>query len=297
VTRILAGADFSAESDLAVLHAAELARHKGARLLLAHVMSLPGDLLGDSSYDPFFRAQGGGAEFGIDHRNQAGDMLQATSARCQALGVETESVLVDDNPSDGLARIADELAADLLVVGTHGRTGLKRFLLGSVAERAVRLARVNTLVARGPIEDGGTYRRILVATDFSTSSEAALTAALAIAPPDAQIELVHCWQTPTLPAGLAVDPVRDEVASKVTSRGRQLAAEHGGRLTFVAIEGSPADGICRHAEEQGCDLIVTGSHGHRGVRRWLLGSVTEAVVRHAPCSVLVAHPPAPDGAA
>jgi nucleotide-binding universal stress UspA family protein len=297
--RILVGVDFSPESDIAVLHAAELARSRSARLILAHVVSLPSDLLADSSYDPLFRAQGGAAELGVEHRNQSDDLLQATAGRCQTLGIDTEAVLVDDNPSDGLARIADEVGADLLVVGTHGRTGLKRFLLGSVAERAARLARVHTLIARGPIEEGGSYHRVMVASDFSAASDAAMAAALSIAPPDGRIEVVHCWQTPALPTGALMERMRDDIRQAVQKRGEQWIASHGrGRVTFVPVEASAADGVLRRTEERGCDLIVTGSHGRRGARRWLLGSVTETIVRHAPCSVLIVHPPGgADGAA
>jgi nucleotide-binding universal stress UspA family protein len=298
LARILVGVDFSPESDTAILHAAELARQRGARLLLAHVMALPADLLGDSSYDPLFRAQQSSVDLGTEHRNQATDLLLAIEARCQAIGVETEVVLVDDNPSDGLARIADELGADLLVVGTHGRTGLRRFLLGSVAERTVRLARVNTMVARGPVVEGKMYERVLVATDFSASADVALTSAVALAPPTASIEVVHLWQTPMMPTGAPIDPMRDEIERRVAERGERLMqGQNRARVRFVALEGSAAEGIRRHAEESGCDLIVIGSHGRRGVRRWLLGSVAEAVVRHASCAVLVVHPPEPDGAA
>ncbi|HTE50518.1 MAG TPA: universal stress protein [Kofleriaceae bacterium] len=290
--RILIAVDFSSESDIAVLHAVELARQDGARVILVHVSALPTDLLADSSYDPIFRAQGSGAEFATDHRRQAADMLQATETRCQALGVEAESVLVDDNPSDGLARIADELRADLLVLGTHGRTGLKRFLLGSVAERTVRLARVNTLVARGAIEEGAAYRRILVATDFSPSADAALATAMALASPEARIEVVHCWETPSMPSGLPATPLRAELELAVLQRGERMLAQHqGAKLRFVPVESTPAEGIRYRAEETAADLIVTGSHGRRGARRLLLGSVTESIVRHAPCSVLVVRGP------
>ena len=294
--RIMVGVDFSSESESAVLHAAQVARQKNARLILAHVLPLPADLVEDSSYDPFFRAQEAATELGTRHRNEAGDLLLATAARCEALGVQCETLLIDDNPSDGLARAADEVGADLLVVGTQGRTGLKRFLLGSVAERTVRLASVNTLVARGPIEEVSGYRRIMVATDFSAASDAALAVALAIATPDARIEAVHAWLTRATPTGVTVAPVRDELERAVVKRGERFLQDRAGaspRVSFVPLEASAADGICRRAEQDGTDLIVAGSHGRRGVRRLLLGSVAETVVRHAPCSVLVVHPLAP----
>ncbi|HKE14588.1 MAG TPA: universal stress protein [Kofleriaceae bacterium] len=299
--RILVGVDFSPESEKAVMHAAQLARQKGARLILAHVVALPADVVEDSSYDPIFRAQVASAELGVMHRSQAGDLLQEIASRCEALGVQSESLLVDDNASDGLARIAEDMAADLLVVGTHGRTGLKRFLLGSVAERAVRLAEVHSLVARGDLADGRGYQRILVASDFSPASRSALAMALAIAPAGAAVEVVHCWQTPVAPTGIEAEPMRGELERAVAQSGERLLAQMDPddrpRLRFASIESSAAEGIRRRAEEEGCDLIVTGSHGRRGVRRWLLGSVTETIIRHAPCSVLVVRPSAGQSAA
>lgn len=290
--RILVGIDFSPESDLALAHTLELARTSGARVILAHVLPLPGELVDDSSYDPLFRAQIG-PQLGTAPREQATQLLQDTAARCSDSGVEMESVLVDDNPSDGLARAADELAVDLMVVGTHGRTGLKRFLLGSVAERAVRLARVNALVARPPAPQGEGYRRILVATDFSPAAGEALATALAIAPPDVTVEVVHCWQTPVVNDGMPIEPMRDQLGAAVAQRGNRLVTQHPSarqRLEFTPVESSPAEGLRARAEERKADLIVIGSHGRRGVSRFLLGSVAETVVRHAPCSVLVVHP-------
>lgn len=289
--RILVGVDFSPEAEAALAHATQLAQQMSARLILAHIVPLPTEVVEDSTYDPIFRAQIASADLGALHRTQSADLLQDLASRCGQLGLEVESVLVDDNPSDGLARVADEMGADLLVVGTHGRTGLKRVLLGSVAERAVRLAHVNALVARGAVGDEG-YQRVLVASDFSSSARAALDMALAVAPERARIEVVHCWQAPVAPAGVPVDPMREELARAVSESGERLLAgrpELRKRVRFVALESSAAEGIRRRAEEEGCDLIVTGSHGRRGVRRWLLGSVTETIIRHAPCSVLVVH--------
>ena len=291
VQRIVVGVDFSPESEVALTQATQLAKQESARLILAHVLALPTEVVEDSTYDPIFRAQISSADLGALHRTQSADLLQDLASSCEQAGLEVESVLVDDNPSDGLARIAGEMGADLLVVGTHGRTGLKRFLLGSVAERAVRLVQVNALVARGAVGEQG-YQRVLVASDFSASARAALDMALAVAPEQARIEVVHCWQAPVAPTGVPVDRRREELERAVAESGERLLAsrpELRKRVRFVALESSPAEGIRRRAEEEGCDLIVTGSHGRRGVRRWLLGSVTETIIRHAPCSVLVVH--------
>jgi nucleotide-binding universal stress UspA family protein len=297
IARVLVGIDFSPESDTALSHAVVLARHIGAQIALAHVIPLPTDLIEDSAYDPLFRANILSAELTAERRVDAKSVLMDVTGRCRELGVDCEPLVIDDNPSDGLARAAEQAGAGLIVVGTHGRTGIKRILLGSVAERTVRLAACHTLVARGPIDPERGYRRILVATDFSPHAESALDVALAIGHQDAPIEVIHCWQPPVLPAGLPVEPVRSDLERRVDQAGTALLERRTGTrpIRFLPVESAPSDGIRSRVEETGADLIVVGSHGRRGVRRWLLGSIAETTVRHAPCSVLVVRLPGHQG--
>jgi nucleotide-binding universal stress UspA family protein len=298
VGRIAVGVDFSPESDTAVAHAAVLAGRMRAHLILVHVLPLPAHLIEDSSYDPLFRATTLGNDLAARQRASAGDLLQELARRCRELVASCEPLLIDDNPSDGLARAAEEVGADLLVLGSHGRSGLRRFLLGSVAERAVRLCRRDALIARGPTGEQAGYRRVVVGTDFSAHAASALEAALAVASPDAEIEVLHCWQTPLLPAGLPIAPLRADIEKNVAEAGTRLVARFPDtrrRLKFTAIEAPPGDGLTRRAAELEADLIAVGSHGRRGVKRFLLGSIAELTIRHAPCSILVARQPGPQG--
>ncbi len=298
VGRIAVGIDFSEESEVALAHAAMLGRRTQAHLILVHVLPLPAHLVEDSSYDPLFRASTLATDLASRQRVDAGELLQEMAGRCRTLGASCEPLLIDDNPSDGLARAAEEVGADLLVLGSHGRSGLERFLLGSVAERAVRLCRRDALIARGPAAAPDGYRRIVVGTDFSSHAASALDAALALTAPDATVEVVHCWQTPILPAGLPVGPLRADIEKNVAESGERLVARHAGsgaRVVFTAVEAPAGDGLTRRATEVGADLVAVGSHGRRGVKRWLLGSVAEVAIRHAPCSILVARQPGPQG--
>jgi nucleotide-binding universal stress UspA family protein len=298
VGRIAVGIDFSEESEVALAHAAMLGRSMRAHLILLHVLPLPAHLVEDSSYDPFFRASTLSADLVARQRGDAADVLQATAGRCRDLGVSCEPLLIDDNPSDGLARAAEEVGADLLVLGSHGRAGLQRILLGSVAERAVRLCRRDALVARGPAGQHDGYRRVVIGTDFSTYSDRALRAALEVTAPDATFELVHCWQAPIVPAGMPIAPLRHDLEKNIIESGSRLINRHpelAGRASFKPLEAPPADGLATRADEIGADLIAVGSHGRRGVKRWLLGSIAEGTIRRAPCSVLVARQPGPQG--
>ena len=298
VTRIAVGIDFSRESETALAHAAMLGRRTRAHLILVHVLPLPAHLVEDSSYDPLFRAGNLTADLAARRRVDVVDLLQEMAQGCRRLGASCEPLLIDDNPSDGLARAAEEVGADLLVLGSHGRSGLERLLLGSVAERAIRLCRRDSLVARGPADQPSCYQRVVVGTDFSSHAAGALQAALAIASPDATFEVVHCWQTPLVPAGMPAAPLRADIERNVAESGERLVAHHrglGGRLSFTSVEATPGDGLITRAAETGADLIAVGSHGRRGVKRWLLGSVAEFAIRHAPCSILVARQPGPQG--
>ncbi len=298
VGRVAVGIDFSDESEVALDHAAMIARRVRAHMILIHVLPLPAHLVEDSSYDPLFRGNTLTAELTGRQRADAGDLLQEMAGRCRDLGTSCEPLLIDDNPSDGLARAAEEVGADLLVLGSHGRSGLKRVLLGSVAERAVRLCRRDALIARGPVPEQDGYRRVVVGSDFSSHADSALRIALELAAPNATIEIVHSWQAPILPAGVPVGPVRADIEKNVAQSGSRLLArlpDLAGRATFTPVESPPADGLVARAAEIGADLVAVGSHGRRGVKRWLLGSIAEATIRHAPCSILVARQPGPQG--
>ena len=277
---VLIGVDFSPESQLAIDQAIALA--PGARFTLAHVTPTVA----------MVRASYGGSDAvspSVIELERHGDRLRLAELRerIAARGVDVTATAADGAADAMLATIAEERGCDLIAVGTHGRTGVKRLLLGSIAEKTVRLARCAVLVARA---SGGT-KRLLVPTDFSAHADAALRTAIAIAPPDASIEVIHCWWTPWMAPEAPVD----------VARGLREAAEAAGKaliertrspvpLRYTAVMEPPTAGVIDVARG-GYDLVVMGSHGHRGFRRLLLGSVAEATVRHASCSVLVVHLP------
>ncbi len=295
--KILVGVDFSPESDAAVKQSLNLARHVGAEIVLLHVGVIPEDA--GSTPD----VSAGAAYTKVVKEQLASDRnaLEELRERIDGQGVQVSHMVVDGFADTALVDAASEIGAHLIALGTHGRTGIKRFLLGSVAERVVRLAPCSVLVARPGAEAAGGFRKITVPTDFSPTAERALRAGLKVAAPGATVDLLHCWQLPPL-SGMyytpvkAVDDVYESVRQTITKSVDEAAAALLERykdrpvdLKFHAIEESPAHGIQQWLEKTGSELVVTGSHGRRGVRRFLLGSVAESTVRHAPCSVLVVH--------
>lgn len=229
--------------------------------------------------------------------------LEERAARVRAAGVEVTSVLRRGDADDVVPEVAAEVGADLVVVSTHGRTGIRRFLLGSTAEHVVRRSPVTVLVARGP--GRGEFRRVLVGTDFSPPADKALRQAVALSAPGASIEIVHVWHYPPGAWGLetladrteALDALRSALTQGAVERGRKLLEEWkdcGRQLRFDLLHGPAASALTARAETERCDLLAIGTHGYRGFRRFLLGSIAEATVRHAPCSVLVAHAEHPE---
>ncbi len=133
VNRILVATDFSEHSEKAVEAAAFLAKIHGASIDLVHALAVPWPVL--TPYDVALPAI-----YLDDARQSARRSLQATVEKVQAEGVEVQSHLSDAPPAEAIIAAAKALESDLIVMGTHGYTGLKHALLGSVAERTLRTA-------------------------------------------------------------------------------------------------------------------------------------------------------------
>lgn len=143
---VLAATNLSNPSLPAVGRGAEEARHRGARLVVAHAVdTLLASYLASAS--AFFGSAVSLPSLEAQQQARA-NLLEVLRQAMARVGAEGEPLVVDGGAVSGIIRTADELQADLLVVGTHGRTGLPRILLGSVAEQLVRLASCSVLVAR-----------------------------------------------------------------------------------------------------------------------------------------------------
>jgi nucleotide-binding universal stress UspA family protein len=191
--------------------------------------------------------------------------------------------------------MADEIGADLIAMGAHGRTGLRRLLAGSVAIAILRAAHCAVLALRShdrPYE-AKEIRVILHPTDLSDDSKAALRVARSQARDrGARLVILHVAASGVFPseAVIPVDPrtCRDALeAIRETLDGPDLKYPIETRLS----QGDPAGETLRVAQELGCDLIVMGTHGRSGLGRLLMGSVAEAVLPKADCPVIVVKAP------
>ncbi len=194
-----------------------------------------------------------------------------------------------------IVRRASAWKADLLVVGSHGLTGLKRILLGSVSERVARHAPCPVLVARSGPEGGP----ILVATDLSEPSLPALSAAHAAAVQrKAQLIAVHVVDfgsslayAAAVPFGMVPAAHPAEVVAEVESAAKIVLEgalnSIGAKGEAIVLHDDPAAAIVREAEAKQAQLVVVATHGRTGLAQILLGSVAEKIARMAPCSVLI----------
>jgi len=178
---------------------------------------------------------------------------------------------------------------DSIVMGTHGRTGLQRFLLGSVAEKVLRTSQVPVCVI--PPETDETdienirYEDVLLPTDGSKGAERAVEWGVGLAEAfDASLHTVYSVDTSRMPAseGSAyIHGALEETGQRALAYVRNEARDHGVSVSGNIGSGPPAKVVLAYAEEQAVDLIVMGTHGRTGVERYLIGSVTEEVVRNA----------------
>jgi nucleotide-binding universal stress UspA family protein len=212
-------------------------------------------------------------------------------------GKTVESEIRYGRPAQEIVNVADELAVDAIVIGSHGRDGAKRLLLGSIAESVIRRANVPVTVVREPeAASGGKPDRVVVAFDGSDESKRALTYAIEQYP-EAEIIAVYAVYPP--PEVRDSDP--DELPAELENWSKHVddhtegvldlavdhADERGVSITIGRAVGEPAEGIVEYADENEVDLIVMGSHGRDGLKRLVMGSVAETVARRAPTSVTV----------
>jgi nucleotide-binding universal stress UspA family protein len=229
----------------------------------------------------------------MDRAADAVDELIAKHMRSDHANVH---VLVDTGwPDTALMRKAEEIDADLIVVGSRGYTGLKHVLLGSVAERVIRYSHCAVMVARASPSGG----RILAATDFSDPALPAIDAAVQIAKRrGAELTVMHSLGVRSSSLSWAASPfgggpiVPDEQAIReariaATQLIETSLGEFGAVGSAFVGDGMPEDDILRKATVLPADMIVLGSQGRSAINRVALGSVAETVARTATCSVLV----------
>jgi len=213
--------------------------------------------------------------------------LARLSERLQDRGVSVVRVLVPHGkPDRAIAEAAAEHRVDLIAMTTHGRTGLSRLLVGSVAEAVVRHAPAPVLVVRSRPSRGGQIRQVLVPLDGSELSAAILPVVERLAGPlEFVIHLLHAIEPlPAAAAGMSarieeIQAFREQEAEGYLDKVARTLEAEGLAVRRVVRVGPAVEAIQRYALEAAIDLIAMTTHGRTGLSRLLFGSVAEQVLR------------------
>lgn len=286
IMRVLIASDLSEASDFAVQQGARMA--EGGPVALCHVMPEPAThALLAQDYEVDLQRQ-------LAIQPKIGDALRGQWSRLVPAGGAEPELFIDlGSAYEQILGRAEQWQAELIVVGTHGRKGLKRLLLGSVADQVVRAAHCPVLVARAAREGA-----VLAATDFADPALPAIEAAAAeAARRGRKLVVMHAMESPRegdaamglLGALPALDTPetrasRRALASQIINTALTKLQAKG---EIVVAEEDVLEETLRLAEALPAELIVVGTHGRSGLSRVVLGSRSSEVIEKAPCSVLV----------
>jgi nucleotide-binding universal stress UspA family protein len=289
---ILVATEGSENGDRAVAFAVELAREHGGTLTIAHAVDASAVVVASAS-------EGGlNPQAIVDELDDAAKQIVArASERAAAAGVSAAACTPHGRPAEAVVAAAHERRAGTIVVGTQGKRGLQRMVLGSVAVEILRRSDIPVFVVP-PNCDGTSAKieRIMVALDGSDTSDAALEFAMVLAAAE-HATLVLCNAIDT--RGVvgksniygydALPVIQDmrEAANEMLARCGKAVAARGLAYERTIVDGVAPHAIVSAAKDVRADAIVIGTHGRTGLPRMFLGSVAEGVTREATVPVAV----------
>ncbi|UPV99585.1 universal stress protein [Halorussus gelatinilyticus] len=300
---ILVPTDGSDPAERATEHALGLARRFGATVHLITVVDV-------QSAGGLFNAGGVSEEFVSQLEDSARETL-SDAAELADPDDDVRTAVVEGKPAEAILEYADENDADIVFMGTHGRTGIQRYTTGSVTERVVRLSDVPVFTAhvtdRSVVGEG--YDDVMIPTDGSDCADVAVDHCLAIAERyDATVHAVNVvnvqavatgadsWTEEGVDVGSTTDLFDDLEArgESATERVAERAREAGLDAVTDVREGVPASTLLDYADENDVDLITIGTHGRTGIERYFIGSTTAKLVRTSEVPVLSVRAPGDD---
>jgi len=226
--------------------------------------------------------------------DEAREALETLESLATEASVPARTALETGVPHETILSFAED--SDLLVMGTHGRTGLDRYLVGSVTERIVRASQTPVLTTHPDSPERSSYENVLIPTDGSDAANAAVDHGLAIAEQyGATVHALSVVDLSSLAGSYDIGPEAATVIDTMTEtceRATETIVDRAdGRDVEVVTEvmqGTPYRSITNYAESAEIDLITMGTHGRTGLDRYLVGSVTARVVRMSSTPVLTA---------
>lgn len=304
IHEILVAVDFSECSKAALADADFIAKQLGANLHVVHVWQVP-------EFVPPGTGAGGPNVASLSRmvETQANEQLAEFVAGARARGITVGRAFTELGvPSSTIVELARKQEYDLVVMGTNGRTGLAHALVGSVAERVVRKSPCPVVTIRQHVPKRGTaVKRILAPVDYSEGSRRALEWASALARSlGAELDVVHVWDRPSFVSGdttvVGQGDVRRSLGELIRENAEAQMQDFLAPFSAVGSEGTrqfpphrllsgePASTLITELDKGGHDLVVLGTHGRTGFRRFLMGSIAEKLVRYSPVPVVTVPP-------
>ncbi|MBS1126331.1 MAG: uspA protein [Nitrospirae bacterium] len=280
--KILVGFDGSEFSRAALLEAANRIKRRGGKVILLNAVYFDEEEFGNKPEQ-------------LEKRMESGKKICSGAKEMvrKEFGIDIESIVSEGEPPEVIARTAQEMNADLIAMGTHGRRGIKRFIMGSVTSGVIGHAPCDVLVVKKPCTRcTGEFTSILLPFDGSAFSKKALSHAYALAK-DEGSEVTALYVIPRyeeMIGFMKTDSIRKSLykeAERIIDLAKQSVSSNGVTLATAIEEGNAADKIVETANRMKHDLIVMGSYGWRGVNKAILGSTTERVIMNATCPILV----------
>ena len=296
-SRIVVPLDHSDVSEAALPLATDLARRRGIPLALVHVLEMSPEFTayvhGMSEVDALIELEEASQKY-----------LNEIAAGIE--GVEVSTIVLRGQPASRLVEYVDELHDSLIVMSSHGHSGFRRMVLGSVTARVIQASSAPVLVVRAT--DEGTdvkvpesIRKVVVPLDGSSFAEHSLHAVYELVTrKDIQIRLVRVPEIVAYPStmyGAAsyegveayMSAMRTEAEEYLIQTADKLK-ERQGEVSWEVRDGAASIAILEAARDFDADLIAMASHGRTGFRRFLMGSVAEQVLREAHVPVLIVGP-------
>lgn len=299
---VLVPTDFSGASDLALRWANLLASKYKAKLTLLHVV----EALPVHDYALTEPTAGFANLYQERMMTRARSELREAASSVAEPGVQADTTILSGDPAKEILAAATSAHADLVVMATHGRAGLSHAILGSVVEKFLRSAPCPVLAVKRKAEQSppdAELKKILFATDLSDESLEALKVACSLAERfGAKIDALYVLSDPAqyplmsweiFPAVQSTDFYRQSEAEGRHALQEKLAGRLQGSIrgNLEVLHGSAAEVIVEASRDGDHDLIVLSTHGRSGLKRALLGSVAERVLRRAECPVLLVRAP------
>ena len=282
---VLVAIDFEEKSHQALCVAAREARRREAKLIVLHCVDLPSDPDKWSYYVQRSR---------ISERDLQKEAIAKIDDFCRERLTEEDcpahyEYSVEFSPAaDGIVDTARQRKSSLIVVGGSGGGAVRNFVLGSVAEEVVRASVVPTMIVPSKSQLNG-VERVVAPVDFSACSRRSLQEAIGWSQRwDARLEVLHAYEAPSGFGTFGLAPTPDEMERLRERRSEQLdelVAEVGGQELEAELRlerGRPHEVILEAVAGERGELIVMGTHGHRGLRRFFIGSEATRVLRAAP---------------